>query len=857
MFSICLLLLPALCLADTPKLVKGPTLSAADGGKSWTVEFELDRATDVEVAIIDPASGAVVRHLAAGVLGPSAPAPLAADALVQRISWDGRNDYRQPVADADKLAVRVRAGMSVQLAQIAGGNPYLYFLGGHGDHNPWGISGLELKSDGKMYVMGHSSPLGPAAIRRYDVDGNYLQTVFPPPAGKDAEAMKAWGIHARDDGAYTLRFSSLVDPSVSTTVVDTDTGTMGRLLPGPDANRLSVWGTGRRGANFQLVTFNTDGTIPTQDEQMQGTLVKEPPIRTNTTSVQGPVFTCPSSDGKFFYLSGVYGVVRDGRTWATAKDGFWRGGQVWKVDYATRKATPFFSLDEKAVVESFSTRHAKADKSSLGGVRSYAALHGVAVDKDGHVFVANRLDKCVLVLDSDAKVIGRVPVEHPDAVAVSHRTGALYVTTRYGCEKSGRGKMGLVKFDNWRTDATPAVELKGLADTWYTAEYKHSYVVLAEKENSTNVWVAWTELPVRIYADDGKEFKLTRDFRALAAEQGCYGFDRMTVDRKSDTVYLSDDHYSYWKVSDWERPGFDRVPVKATSVVIDPHRRYLYANGGGSVWNKGGGILRYHLDKEGCPPANVGDTGSHVLAPKLWAEWCFTGTGDMGFAVAPNGNIAGMDQKGRLRFFHGTDAKVPWEGRDLVAVGRHGIYGGAEFDLDGNLYVGCSDGTPSKTPPVFKGDRLAALPGHRQGCTKIVKYAPTGTLESGNLFPTAPEAPAKVYDVSYGAFDTDCVVRTPRFHVDPFGRICYPTSIQPRVTLMDNAGNEILHFGTWGNRDSTGGLAGDLVPTAGIPMGLPNSVAASDDYIYVADMVNLRVLRVRKQFALSADSGGK
>jgi len=74
---------------------------------------------------------------------------------------------------------------------------------------------------------------------------------------------------------------------------------------------------------------------------------------------------------------------------------------------------------------------------------------------------------------------------------------------------------------------------------------------------------------------------------------------------------------------------------------------------------------------------------------------------------------------------------------------------------------------------------------------------------------------------------------------------------------MDNAGNEILHFGTWGNRDSTGGLPGDLVPTKDIPMGLPNSVAATDDYIYVADTVNLRILRIRKNYVLQATSSGE
>ncbi|MDE0937984.1 MAG: hypothetical protein OSA89_18895, partial [Mariniblastus sp.] len=70
----------------------------------------------------------------------------------------------------------------------------------------------------------------------------------------------------------------------------------------------------------------------------------------------------------------------------------------------------------------------------------------------------------------------------------------------------------------------------------------------------------------------------------------------------------------------------------------------------------------------------------------------------------------------------------------------------------------------------------------------------------------------------------------------------------------DNAGNEILHFGTYGNRDSMGGLQGELISTTGIPLAFPNSVDATDNYIYVADMVNLRLLRLRKCFKLNTQS---
>lgn len=188
-----------------------------------------------------------------------------------------------------------------------------------------------------------------------------------------------------------------------------------------------------------------------------------------------------------------------------------------------------------------------------------------------------------------------------------------------------------------------------------------------------------------------------------------------------------------------------------------------------------------------------------------------------------------------------------WQRRQGIAQLPHAA-GGVRFDLQGNLYVGYVDQKPATALPGFEGDRFAAAMG------RIHKYAPTGSLESGNLFPKVPAGPSMTYDVPFGAFDTDCITRTPRFGVDGFGRIYYPTNIAQRIAVIDNAGNEILHFGTYGNRDSMGGLPGDLVPTKGIPLGFPNSVDATDNYIYVADMVNLRLLRLKKAFQAEATS---
>lgn len=838
-----------LAFVAAPKLVwNGETTSGE-------VTFALNRLGDVEVAIVDPQTSKVVRHLAAGQLGDNSPPPLVVGSASQKIAWDGKNDARQAVDDPARMAVRVRAGMRVALKQIVGGDSYGYFSAEmpHGDHSPWGINGVELKSDGKVYVFGHSSTLGPPALRQYDIHGNYLQTLFPPPAGKPIDAMRGWGIHVKPDGTYTPQFHRLTDPSLSTTILDGATGGMARLLPTPDAKHLSFWQAGFGAANLELQTINNDGTIPADRQaQLHGPLVLNPPMKLgpikpdshDVHAMIGPVFTCFAPDGKHFYLSGIFSAVTlYGSVKQIDAEGFWRDGQVWKVDVATRTAKPFFALEQDVVATA-----ARDPKSPIGGSSSYAALHGVAVDAAGRVFIGDRLNQRIVVLDAQGKTLREIPLAHADALAVSHRSGALFVTTRTGSEYGGRGEVQLLKFNDWQKDDEPSASLV-VSQTGYTNHHKHSYVVLCEDGDATNVWVAYTEMPVRIYRDDASGLTLRKDFANVAGAQRCMGFDRIDVDEATEEVYLLDDHAGVWKVSDWEKPAFVKTPLATASIAIDARRRHIYVRtlADGSSSNSVGKVARFKLDDESYSPANLGETGTNRLTPSFHHEWCFTGNGDKGIAIAPNGNVAVVgDPKDGLRLFYGDESKSPWNA--TVVAKLPDLAGGVRFDLAGNLYVGLVDKGPSVVPAGLEDDRFAEKFG------RIYKFAPTGDLGSGNLFPSAPVEPAKVYDVAFGAFDADCVIRTPRFAIDGYGRIYCPTNIAQRVTVVDNAGNELLAFGTYGNRDSCGGLAGDAVPTRDIPLAFPNSVAVSDRCIYVGDMVNQRLLRIEKQFAVEARS---
>ena len=58
------------------------------------------------------------------------------------------------------------------------------------------------------------------------------------------------------------------------------------------------------------------------------------------------------------------------------------------------------------------------------------------------------------------------------------------------------------------------------------------------------------------------------------------------------------------------------------------------------------------------------------------------------------------------------------------------------------------------------------------------------------------------------------------------------------VAILDAAGNLITRFGQYGNADDPGD--GPVIPLA-----WPHAVAATREAIYVADMVNHRIVRVR------------
>jgi hypothetical protein len=159
-------------------------------------------------------------------------------------------------------------------------------------------------------------------------------------------------------------------------------------------------------------------------------------------------------------------------------------------------------------------------------------------------------------------------------------------------------------------------------------------------------------------------------------------------------------------------------------------------------------------------------------------------------------------------------------------------------------------GADAITPVGFTGDNLFTS---RSG--SVVKYA-AGTTGTLNVSPVGAVGAAKVYPQPFGPFSGDnsslCNCQNSYFDVDPFGRLYVPNGSSAQIYVADNAGNNIAVFGQYGNSDSRGPLngPGQTLSTPAIPLSWPTSVAASEDYIYITDAVNARLVRVSMGFVL-------
>jgi hypothetical protein len=154
-------------------------------GDTVRIRFAASTQIDAEVAVVNK-DGRVVRHLAAGLLGPNVPAPFAKDSLSQDLAWDGKDDYGEPTP-AGQYDVSVRLGLHAQFGRIVEyEKPSLL---------PRGVTGFAVDEKGNVFALQGWTRggvrLGHPEIIAWDSAGAYRRTLLP--VGRDVPADRTPG----------------------------------------------------------------------------------------------------------------------------------------------------------------------------------------------------------------------------------------------------------------------------------------------------------------------------------------------------------------------------------------------------------------------------------------------------------------------------------------------------------------------------------------------------------------------------------------------------------------------------------------------------------------------------------------
>jgi hypothetical protein len=818
------------CLMAVPVFVGAGPSMVKGSGSNWTVDFQVSENTDVEVSIVSVKDSSVVRHLAAGMLGAAPPAPLAANALHQTLTWDGKDDFGVSIAQPESLSVRVRAGMAARLDCIAGED--LYSFQGSARSTP---SLMFDKNDGTIIMLGQNH--GKPFLRKYDAAGRYYQTIYPPAAGLPSDSVTAYGVNVIPGGGWAPKTVAINGP---------DGGLAGPIITSSmlnSGNTRIVALTANGGIALvnamDMAIISKDGAWSSSAGQKIITAPPKPTTAYPYGGPFGPQYFTASANPQYLYLSGwFYGMTSSsGSGWLDWADtsGFWADGQVFKVDRTTGVATSWLKLD--SVPSLVADRTAK-----IGwGTNAIATLHGVCIDDSLHVFVCDRLHKRIGVYDTNANLLGSVPCVDPDFVSVSKRTGVLYVLTR------GSGLFRMVKFTGWRNVTTPAAQLTLTTSVdGYTGA---PVMALTENGSTTNIWVGYGAIGFRLYADNGASFGLLKDFSANATMPLLY--ERIAVNRANDKLYLEGWNYRTYAISNWANPVVQQVYTTVLdNITVGPKGTVFGYAEAPTTWDLP--ITRYS-GSAALTPANYANTGGNVTSSSIHFEGGYPGN-HRGIAVGWQGNVAAFEEAYHLWKFSDTGSST---GTSIITVnssnlGTRSICNGVKFDPAGNFYIGVMTRGPGAiTPPGFAADNAFST---RTG--SVVKFAAgtTGTVEITN--PISVTGAAKIYPQPFGPFAGDnsssCNCRNSYFDVDPYGRLFIPHGSTSQIYIADNAGNPILSIGQYGNTDSRGILPGpgQVSTSPAIPIGWPSSVATSEDYICVADAVNARIVRVRMTYAL-------
>jgi sugar lactone lactonase YvrE len=794
---------------------KAPAVSR--DGSGARIAFALSRPTDVEIAVLN-GEGKVVRHLVAGrVGGNQAVAPLKPRSLSQSVRWDGTDDSGKPLRGP--ATIRVRAGMRPKLGRLIGGSPYR----GRATATPYrgSLQGVAVDDEGNVYVKMMSdvgshgnTGLWPWQVRKFDASGKYVKTLLPYPPGTPPGRARGYELIDTGDGHFTPVNQNSLYPVFSLF----GSAIHPRIRPGGELAFINS-------QTRRLTFLKVDGSNEVRHVAMWPEKAKMPaPVWLDFEVAFSP-------DGRYAYYSNVAGTVYDGKK-PEDIDPNWPNGRVYRHDLAKPGAAPgpFYDLELPDY------RKTKYWMPSAWDKRTAAA--GIDTDPKGNVYICDQVNQEVVVVSPEGRNLEALKLPWPDRVQVHPATGDLYVVSR----QVSRGYIPpnrLLKVSGRGGKAKIVAELtmktRGNLESTIDARRKPTVLwVLAPGANPSGQSLLRVEDRGDTLAVVSDAFDRDHEAMSLAGN--------MAVDREADLVYVTDTCGKVFRYDGRTGRG-GSVKLSATLLAVGPKGRIVRVAG----WRSS--LAGYTRELKPLPVTAAGEHAFGSFRGRA-GRGCSLG----GLAIDHRGWVWTL-QEGDGMFVgaykpDGTPAPPAVTGLDIHASC-------VRVDRLGSIYVGWL-GLPKghKPPKGFEKDRA-----YRRATGSVLKFSPRGgrklKLADGQEPPEGTVMGFEGVEATYPGLAPfsqwrcagACVCTKPRFDVDGFGRLAMPNAITFSVTVLDNAGNRIAEFGHYGNFDAQG--RGSAEPKPAIPLGWPTNAAVAGDHIYVADVLNHRIVRVDLDFAVT------
>jgi hypothetical protein len=851
--------------AEAPTFTEGPVVEKAGDGAR--VRFTVSKPTDVEVSVLD-AKSRVVRHLAAGVIGRGTPvAPLRAG-LAQELAWHGKDDLGKPAARGP-FSIRVRVGLGVELDGFFS----------EAKHHFAAFFGMATDPDGNVYICGASTgnkgPDGTHYTQVFDRSGKYVKTITPMPADLPPEKLRPFNVIMTGDGHVTPRNHRGTWPVFYP-------GLGGSMAPRIAEDGVIWFTSGKR-----VAAVRADGSgVGTS---LSRSAWKTKPHRTISRwlmSWRSAIAVSP--DGKTLYIAGLY------QTKPFQKRVVFPPGRVYRLKADGGYAEVFAEL-----------QRADGQPARPSGMTVDADGNLLVCDPGGDRIVmlspAGKPISELAVKDPQEVYVHR---KTGIVYVLGYRKSGVYRATKHLIKLDPRP--GGEK-EPWGKDA------KALAKIRLTEEGYHARMALDDSDDPPVVWVGTDRSKAgdaHVLRARARVYRLEdRGSRFVETEHECRFHDdpmgvvtRLAVHPETDVLVCRGE---YSAAAAYHGLTGERIkaPFKEAVDMAAGRDGHLYVQ---ILHSWAGPLCKY--DKHLKPVVmSLGSKPKNKVLPRVFGRYG-NGFGSAGLDVTADGRlyvaqqldqqtIAGdcvvvfrpdgvAEDHGRLKGHERFKKHGMWNSAIFAPiVGRPG---NIQVDREGYMYIALR-GLPMnhKAPAGFEKD-----PAYHAvvGCVVKVKPEGGGMFKLGGplarppvkerkvppgmdgkriirraSYPRGPkfvENATKLYPgigCMSGAFGVGCSCRQPMFQLDPWGRLFIPNAITYSVRVVDNEGNEVLRFGQYGNADSRGEKAyaeaaetdakTHLIETPAIPLGWPEAVGVSRKAIYVADVLNRRVVRLRKTYA--------